>query len=110
MGIRKYDLPAAAATWTLAHSRNYLDATAFGEASKTYILGWKDQPKVEGHYYSIQGEFQGEVFFVDTDLVMDSPVEAVVREVLKLGEGDELMSIAVRHADGTVTVRPWDEG
>ena len=111
MGIRKYDLPAAAATWTLAHSGDYIDATAFGEASKTYIFGWKDQPKVEGHHYAISGEFQGEMFYIDAiDLINDSPVEAVVREVIGLADGDELVSVAVRHADGTVTVRPWDEG
>ena len=105
-------------TWTLAAGRDYIDATVFGEMSKTYTTTaanarwWTDEakPKVDGHYYSIQGEFQGEVFFVDADLVMDSPVEAVMREVLGLGEGDELVSVAVRHADGTVTVRPWDEG
>jgi len=118
VGIRKYDLPAAAATWTLAAGRDYIDATAFGETSRTYTTTaanarwWTDEakPKVEGHRYSIEGEFQGELFSIEADLVMDSPVEAVMREVIGLYPGDELVSVAVRHADGTVTVRPWDEG
>ena len=121
VGIRKNDLPAAAATWTLAHSRNYLDATAFGEASKTYTTTaanarwWTDETKPDvrrlEHHYAISGEFQGEMFYIDAiDLINDSPVEAVVREVIGLADGDELVSVAVRHADGTVTVRPWDEG
>jgi hypothetical protein len=103
--------------WTLQPNVELLDVTTFGDTSRTYTTTtangptwWTDpKPKADGHRYSIEGEFQGELFSIEADLVMDSPVEAVMREVIGLYPGDELVSVAIRHADGTVTVRPWDE-
>jgi hypothetical protein len=102
--------------WTLQPGTRWLDVSAIGETYTTTTANarwWTDEakPKVEGHHYAISGEFQGEMFYIDAiDLINDSPVEAVMREVIGLADGDELVSVAVRHADGTVTVRPWDEG
>jgi hypothetical protein len=58
----------------------------------------------------ISGEFQGFWFAVDDiDIIGgESPVGRVVRAVLGLHEDEELLSVSVRRADGTVDVRRWD--
>ena len=110
---------------------DYIDATTFGSTTKTYLVtgpsvtyggggNYSVLPSLpndmgaeaasgDGMHFTIEGEFQGHHFETLVDLLTDSPIDVVVATVLGLGEEDELVSIAVKHADGTVTVRPWHE-
>lgn len=52
---------AAKAEWTLSFNRDYVDATVFGDANKTYLVGLKD----------IQGTYAG-MFDTSGDLLVNN--------------------------------------
>lgn len=69
---------AAKTEWTLSLSRDYVDATVFGDVNKTYLVGLKD----------ITGTYAG---------LLDTSGDLLVNAT-----DDEAVTIALHAADGTV--------
>jgi hypothetical protein len=71
--------------------------------------GLSMEPDDPPYSFGLEGEFQGMWFTIpDIDVVRgDSPVAMVVRAVLGLDDGEELLGVSVKGRDGEVHVRPW---
>jgi hypothetical protein len=87
-----------------------LSAEKRRKSLQIYVRRRVEGDEDEGYTFGLQGYFQGVKFNVaDIDLMGgDSPIEAVMRAVLGLEEGDELSSISVKTKDGRMIVRSWD--
>jgi hypothetical protein len=94
---------AAKAEWTLNRSRDYVDATSFGDANKTYLAGLPD----------VSGSFRG---FLDTsgDLLLNSATSDSQELYLYASDGTlaGTTEILVAHGpaliDATVSVSNTD--
>lgn len=58
--------------------------------------------------YGLRGYFQGREFDVFIDDWDDSPIEAVMRKVLGLGEGDEVTACLIKRKDGSTEIKAVD--
>lgn len=123
-------------TWA-AGSRDFIDVSTFGSPDRTYLVtrpitgtfatganftvtydevdledkkkGVQALPSSTGFApYMIEGSFQGRHFRIGAlDLIEDDPIEAVMEDVLGLGEDEVLVGISYLDKDGNVQVRPW---